>query len=118
MQIAEEQLNDPQLFTAEFSIYGHDFIAMNIPGGDSFNNSISLHIQVDGQEEVDRLWSIITTNGAPGFCGWCTDKWGVNWQVTPFQMSGFLGHPDSAKAQQNMGFLRQMTKIQLSKFVE
>ena len=117
MQVAEEHLNNENLFTADFSIYGHEFIGMCTPGGDTFNNSISLSIAVDGQEETDRLWEAITTRGAPGRCGWCTDKWGVSWQVTPIQMRDFVGHPEQAKAEQNWGILRGMTKIQLSDFV-
>ena len=117
MQVAEEHLNNENLFTAEFSIYGHQFIGMNTPGGDLFNNSISLSIQVDGQEETDRLWNAITTTGAPGRCGWCTDMWGVSWQITPYQMRDFVGHPDQVKAEQNWGILRGMKKIQLTDFV-
>jgi len=117
MRVAEENLVSPELFTADFAIYGHEFIGMNTPGGDPFNNSISLSIQVDGQTETDRLWEAITSSGAEGRCGWCTDKWGVSWQVTPFQMRDFVGHPDPAKAQENWGILRGMTKIQLSDFV-
>ena len=117
MEVAQEHLNNQHLFTADFAIYGHEFIGMSMPGGDSFNNSISLSIQVDGQAETDRLWEAITTNGAPGRCGWCTDKWGVSWQVTPYQMRDFVGHSDQAKAEQNWGILRNMTKIQLSEFV-
>ena len=117
MEVAQEHLNNQHLFTADFAIYGHEFIGMSMPGGDSFNNSISLSIQVDGQAETDRLWEAITMNGAPGRCGWCTDKWGVSWQVTPYQMRDFVGHSDQAKAEQNWGILRNMTKIQLSEFV-
>ena len=117
MQVADEHLSNDNLFTADFSIYGHQFIGMCTPGGDTFNNSISFSIQVDGQEETDRLWGAITTSGAPGRCGWCTDKWGVSWQVTPIQMRDFVAHLDQAKAEQNWGILRGMTKIQLSDFV-
>ncbi len=117
MEVAQEHLDNEHLFTADFAIYGHEFIGMSMPGGDTFNNSISLSIQVDGQAETDRLWEAITTNGAPGRCGWCTDKWGVSWQVTPYQMRDFVGHSDQAKAEQNWGILRNMTKIQLSEFV-
>jgi len=118
MVIAEESLHSEHLFTADFSIYGHEFIAMNTPGGDKFNNAISLSIQVDGQAETDRLWDALTTSGAPGRCGWCTDKWGVAWQVTPFQMRDYVGNPDQSIAQQNWGILREMGKIELSKFVQ
>lgn len=117
MQVAEEHLNNDNLFTADFSIYGHEFVGMCTPGGDLFNNSISLSIQVDGQGETDRLWSAITADGAAGRCGWCTDKWGVSWQVTPYQMRDFVGHLDHAKAEENWGILRNMTKIQLSDFI-
>jgi len=117
MRVSAADLANLNLFTADFAIYGHEFIGMNTPGGDPFNNSISLSIQVDGQDETDRIWSAITTSGAPGRCGWCTDKWGVAWQVTPLQMRDFVGHPDGDKAEQNWGILRGMTKIQLSDFV-
>ena len=118
MSVAEESLTNEHLFIAEFSIYGHTLVGMNVPGGDTFNNSISLAIQVDGQEETDRVWDAITAGGEPGRCGWCTDQWGVSCQVTPVQMGEFLGHPDPAKAQQNMGIMQQMGKIQLSDFVK
>jgi len=117
MRVSAADLANRNLFTADFAIYGHEFIGMNTPGGDPFNNSISLSIQVDGQDETDRIWSAITTNGQPGRCGWCTDKWGVAWQVTPLQMRDFVGHPDREKAERNWGILREMTKIQLSDFV-
>jgi len=118
MDVAEEILNSEHLFTAEFAIYGHQFIGMNTPGGEQFNSAISLSVQVDGQEEVDRLWDAITAAGEPGPCGWCKDQWGVSWQITPYQMGQYLGHPDPEKAQQNMAIMRAMGKIQLSDFVQ
>jgi predicted 3-demethylubiquinone-9 3-methyltransferase (glyoxalase superfamily) len=118
MRVDATLLDNERLFTGDFAIFDHEFIAMSTPGGDTFNNSISLSINVDGQEETDRLWEAITSNGAPGRCGWCTDKWGVSWQVTPYQMRYFVGHPDSAKAEQNWGILRTMSKIQLSDFIQ
>jgi predicted 3-demethylubiquinone-9 3-methyltransferase (glyoxalase superfamily) len=105
------------LFTADFTIFGHEFIGMCIEGGPAFNSAISLSIQCDGQEETDRLWAAITKEGAEGQCGWCTDKWGVSWQITPMQMRDFLGHEDPEKAQKNWESLRSMGKIQLSDFV-
>ena len=105
------------LFTADFSIYGHEFIGMCIEGGPAFNSSISLSIQCDGQEETDRLWAAITAEGDAGQCGWCKDKWGISWQITPLQMRDYLGHSDPTKAQANWGILRNMGKIQLSDFL-
>ncbi len=105
------------LFTADFSIYGQQFIGMSIEGGPVFNTAISLSIQCDGQEETDRLWAAITAEGKAGQCGWCTDKWGVSWQITPVQMRDYLGNHDPEKAQRNWQALRSMGKIELSEFV-
>lgn len=105
-------------FTADFSIYGHDFIGMNWPGGDSFNEAISLSLNVDGQAEVDRLWDAITAKGKPGRCGWCTDEFGVTWQVSPIQMREHLENPDRAKAEFANQALRQMTKIVIEELYE
>ena len=117
VEIREKNYMGEKLFTADFSIFGHEFIGMCTEHGDKFNNSISLAVQVDGQEEVDRLWAAIGAEGEPGQCGWIKDKWGLQWQITPFQMGDYLGNPDPEKAQANWGKLMQMTKIQLSDFV-
>lgn len=98
-------------FTADFSIYGHNFIGMNWPGGDPFNQAISLSLNVDGQDEVDRVWDAITAKGKPGQCGWCTDEFGVTWQVSPIQMREHLENPDRTKAGYANQALMKMTKI-------
>lgn len=102
------------LFTADFSIYGHEFIGLNWAGGPQFNEAISLSITCDGQDETDRLWDAITRDGAPGNCGWCTDPFGVTWQVTPKQLRDHLGNSDSEKAAYAMNALRAMGKIVIS----
>ena len=117
VQVRDENSMNGKLFTASFTIFGHELIGMSIPGGDIFNDSISLSLQVDGQAETDRIWEGLTREGKAGNCGWCKDKWGVAWQVTPIQMGQYLGNPDPDKAQQNWGILRKMGKIQLSDFI-
>jgi predicted 3-demethylubiquinone-9 3-methyltransferase (glyoxalase superfamily) len=104
------------LFTADFTIFGHEFIGMCIDGGPKFNDSISLSIQCDGQEETDRIWKALTTEGEEGQCGWCKDKWGVSWQVTPLQMRDYLGNSNPEIVQHNWQALREMKKIELSAF--
>jgi len=104
------------LFTADFTIFGHEFIGMCIDGGPKFNDSISLSIQCDGQEETDRIWKALTTEGEEGQCGWCKDKWGVSWQVTPLQVRDYLGNSNPEIAQHNWQALREMKKIELSAF--
>lgn len=109
---------DGPRFTADFSIYGHEFIGLNWPGGPEFNDSISLSVNVDGQEEVDRLWNAITEKGQAGQCGWCKDAWSVSWQVSPIQMRDHLENPDREKANYAMEQLRKMTKIVIADFVK
>lgn len=114
--VHEENRVDGKLFTADFTIFGHNLIGMNIEGGPKFNESISLSIQCDGQEETDRLWDAITGEGEAGQCGWCKDKWGVSWQVSPFQMRNYLSDPDPAKQAYAWEALRNMKKIVLKDF--
>lgn len=68
----------------EFSVCGIPCIGLN--GGPAFTQSeaFSFQIATDDQEETDRYWNAIVGNGgAESACGWCKDKWGVNWQITP-----------------------------------
>lgn len=109
---------DQPRFTADFSIYGHHFIGMNWPGGPEFNQAISLSLNVDGQEEVDRLWDAMTAKGKAGQCGWCTDEFGITWQVSPIQMREHLENPDPAKAEYANQALMKMTKIVIKELHE
>ncbi len=102
---------DGKLMTAEFSIFGHQFIGMGWPGGPEFNSSISLSVSCDGQDETDRLWNAITKEGAEGQCGWCTDQFGLSWQITPKQMGEHLGNPDPEKSAYAWQAMRGMKKI-------
>lgn len=105
------------IFTAEFEIYGHQLIGMAVDGGPTFNDSISLSISVDGQDEVDRLWDALTADGGqPGRCGWLKDRFGVSWQVTPIQMGEYLGNPDSAIREYAQQAMMKMTKIVIKDF--
>ena len=63
MEVAEENLVSEHLFTAEFTILGHKLVGMNTPGGEVFNSAISLSLQVDGQEETNRIWEALTAKG-------------------------------------------------------
>jgi len=107
-----------KLMTADFSIFGHEFIGMGWPGGPEFNDSISLSISCDGQDETDRLWDAITKEGSAGQCGWCKDKFGVSWQVSPIQMRDHLQNPDPAKSAYAWNAMRGMSKIVISELHE
>ncbi|MBL0922878.1 MAG: VOC family protein [Sphingomonadaceae bacterium] len=72
------------VLTVEFTVCGIPCIGLN--GGPAFTHSeaFSFQIATDDQEETDRYWDAIVGNGgAESMCGWCKDKWGVNWQITP-----------------------------------
>src|SRR5947207_15603315 len=73
-----------QVLTVEFTVCGVPCLGLN--GGDAFKQSeaFSFQIATDDQKETDRYWNAIVGNGgAESACGWCKDKWGLNWQITP-----------------------------------
>ena len=70
--------------TVEFTVCGIPCVGLN--GGDHFKQSqaFSFQIATDDQEETDRYWNAVVGNGGKeNDCGWCMDRWGVSWQVTP-----------------------------------
>jgi predicted 3-demethylubiquinone-9 3-methyltransferase (glyoxalase superfamily) len=70
--------------TVEFTLLGQSFVGLN--GGPNFkpNEAVSFVVLTDDQEETDRLWDAITENGGEeSMCGWCKDRWGFSWQITP-----------------------------------
>jgi predicted 3-demethylubiquinone-9 3-methyltransferase (glyoxalase superfamily) len=113
IDVKSEDRMDGRLFTADFSIHGYSFIGMNMAttGKNYFNDSISIMIQVDGQAEVDRIYDAIVKDGEEIACGWCRDKWGVVWQIVPFQLRDWVGHPDPEVQQYAWQALRGMKKI-------
>lgn len=73
-----------QVLTVEFTVCGVPCIGLN--GGTVFKHSeaFSFQIATDDQAETDRYWNAIVGNGGTeGACGWCRDKWGLSWQITP-----------------------------------
>ena len=70
--------------TVEFTLLGQSFLGLN--GGPNFkpNEAVSFVVLTEDQGETDRLWDAITKNGGEeSMCGWCKDKWGFSWQITP-----------------------------------
>mgnify|MGYP006269135913 FL=1 len=90
------------VMTAEVDIMGSRFVCLN--GGPEFTHSpaVSFQIFCDTQDEIDELWSAITSDGGEeGRCGWCTDRFGVSWQVVPSNLGDLLGgcaNPEAAMA--------------------
>lgn len=94
-----------------FTVCGVDCIGLN--GGPIFphTESFSFQIATDTQEETDRYWNAIISNGgAPSDCGWCKDKWGVNWQITPRVLTDALAQGGDV-AKRAFGAMMVMKKI-------
>ncbi len=103
------------VLTVEFTVCGIPCLGLN--GGPFFKQSeaFSFQIATDDQEETDRLWTAIVGNGgAESECGWCKDRWGVNWQITPRTLSEALT-AGGAEAQRAFAAMMQMRKIDVAK---
>ena len=105
-----------EVIVVEFEVLGQKFVGLN--GGPMFpqTEAVSFMILTDSQEETDRLWSAIVGNGgAESACGWCKDKWGVNWQITPRRMMELIwDNPDPASAKRAMDAMMQMRKLDIA----
>jgi predicted 3-demethylubiquinone-9 3-methyltransferase (glyoxalase superfamily) len=72
------------VLTVEFTLLGFPCIGLNGPPIFKHNEAFSFQVSTDSQEETDRYWDAIVGNGgAESQCGWCKDKWGISWQITP-----------------------------------
>lgn len=99
----------------EFTLAGRSFLGLN--GGPIFpqTEAISFIIQTEDQAETDRLWDAIVGNGgAESVCGWCKDRWGVNWQITPRQLMAFYTDPNPARAKAAFDAMMKMKKIDIA----
>ena len=78
----------------------------------TFNESLSLFVSCDDQEEVDYYWSALVEGGEPGQCGWLKDRFGLSWQIIPSLLGTLMSGPDHAGAGRVRDAMLQMTKIE------
>lgn len=103
------------VLTVEFTVMGIPCLGLN--GGPAFKHSEAFSFQVatDDQAETDRLWhAIIDNGGAPSECGWCKDKWGLSWQITPRMLTEAISNPDPAAAKRAFNAMMTMSKIDIA----
>ena len=103
------------VLTVEFTVLGIPCLGLN--GGSAFKHSEAFSFQVatEDQAETDRYWNAIVGNGgAESECGWCKDKWGLSWQITPIALTQAFGDPDPAVAKRAFDAMMQMTKIDVA----
>ena len=104
------------VLTVQFTVMGIPCLGLN--GGPAFTHSEAFSFQVatDDQEETDRLWNAIVDNGGQeSACGWCKDKWGLSWQITPRVLTDAVSNPDQAVARRAFEAMMQMRKIDIAK---
>ncbi len=101
--------------TVEFTVLGRQFMGLN--GGPNFkpNESVSFVVLTENQEETDRYWDAVVGNGGEeSACGWCRDRWGFSWQITPKRLIELTNGPDADKAKRVFDAMMTMRKIDIA----
>ncbi|TMN25496.1 VOC family protein [Pseudoxanthomonas sp. X-1] len=103
------------VLVVEFTVCGVPCMGLN--GGPAFKHSeaFSFQIATDDQAETDRLWDAIVGNGGQeSACGWCKDKWGLSWQITPRTLTEGMADPDPAVAKRVFEAMMTMGRIDVA----
>jgi len=103
------------VLTVWFTVMGIPCLGLN--GGPEFrhNEAFSFQVATVDQAETDRYWKAIVDNGGQeSVCGWCRDKWGVSWQITPIALTQAITDPDPAAAKRAFEAMMQMGKIDVA----
>ena len=102
--------------TVDFTVLGRSFSGLN--GGPNFkpNESVSFMVMTEDQAETDRYWNAIVGNGGQeSECGWCKDKWGFSWQITPRVLLEATTSSDKAAAKRAFDAMMTMRKIDVAR---
>jgi predicted 3-demethylubiquinone-9 3-methyltransferase (glyoxalase superfamily) len=104
-----------QELTVEFTVCGRSFLGINGGGNVHANWSVSLMVLTDSQEETDRYWNAIVGNGGEeSDCGWCKDRWGFSWQITPRRLMEYTTSDDRAAAKRATDAMLKMKRIDIA----
>ena len=104
------------VLTVDFTVLGIPCVGLN--GGSMFKHSeaFSFQVSTEDQAETDRYWNAIVNNGGQeSECGWCKDKWGLSWQITPRVLIEAVTSPDHAEAKRAFDAMMTMRKIDIAK---
>ena len=104
------------VLTVEFTVAGIPCLGLN--GGPQFKHTEAFSFQIapGDQAETDRLWNAVVGNGGQeSACGWCKDKWGLSWQITPRALTAAMTNPDRAVAGRAFEAMMTMRKIDIAK---
>jgi predicted 3-demethylubiquinone-9 3-methyltransferase (glyoxalase superfamily) len=102
--------------TVDFTLLGQSFVGLN--GGPMFkpNEAVSFMVVTEDQEQTDRYWNAIVGNGGQeSACGWCKDRWGFSWQITPRVLLEAMDNPDRAAAKRAFEAMMTMGMIDIAR---
>lgn len=108
-------MREGEELTVEFTLLGQPFFGLNGGPQFPFTQAVSFQILTDTQEETDRYWAAITEGGGEEIaCGWCKDRFGLFWQITPRVLLEAIADPDRAAAKRAMEAMMSMGKIDIA----
>jgi 2-polyprenyl-6-hydroxyphenyl methylase/3-demethylubiquinone-9 3-methyltransferase len=103
------------VLTVEFTVLGIPCLGLNGGSGVKHSWAFSFQVATADQAETDRYWNAIVNHGGQEHaCGWCSDKWGIAWQITPIALTQAITSADPDVAQRAFTAMMQMTKIEIS----
>jgi len=103
------------VLTVEFTVLGIPCLGLNGGPGVTHNEAFSFQVSTEDQAETDRLWNAIVGNGGQeNACGWCRDRWGVSWQISPRVLVEAVTHPDKDVARRAFEAMMTMTRIDIA----
>lgn len=106
---------DGSAILVTFVLDGVTFHALNGGPHVSFNESVSLFVYCETQDEIDDLWTKLTADGGEeSMCGWLEDKYGLSWQIVPTLIGELFGSPDREKADRAMQAMMKMRKLDIA----
>lgn len=107
--------NQGDVLVITMTILGMPFMLLNGGPGFKFDEAVSFQVSTEDQEETDRYWNAIITNGgSESVCGWCKDKFGLSWQITPKRLTELMAEEDPAKSKTAFEAMMQMGKIDIA----
>jgi len=105
-----------RVMAVTFELEGQRFMALNGGPTHKFNESVSIFVGCETQQEIDDLWAKLTADGGdPGRCGWLKDKYGLSWQIIPNSLGRMIGDSDAAKSARVVDAMLKMGKLDIAR---
>ena len=102
---------DGRVLSVRFVLDGQELMGLNAGPLFKFTEAISLYVDCETQEEVDRLWEKLSDGGEKGRCGWLKDKYGLSWQIIPAALGRLMNDPDPVRSKAVFEAMLGMNKI-------